>query len=99
NFRWKIRALEYADKTGVSQKVDPTSPDYLNDYAFVASPAAGDRVVFAAQVRRDATGRPISNQGSAAYVFEPDAVIRFRLQPLNPAQPTLWTPAKAKEVM
>lgn len=88
HFRWKMRSLEYADQTGTSNVVDPRQPGYLADYAFVAAPAAGERVVFAARGRGGATG--------TVYVLEPDAVIRFKLR-LRPGYNL--TPARARDIM
>ncbi|HTE19707.1 MAG TPA: hypothetical protein VK689_15180, partial [Armatimonadota bacterium] len=82
-FRWKMRSLEYAPNTGLTSgsaaEVDPASPTYLPNYAFVAAPAAGDRIVFASKGR---------GTGGTVYVMEPDAVIRFKLQtgPMTAAQ-------------
>ncbi len=76
-FRWKIRSLEYTDQAGASQKVDPRDPQYLSDYAFTAAPAAGDRIVFATRGKPN-VGGGITGPGTT-YVFEPDAVIRFKL--------------------
>lgn len=62
-FAWKMRQGNYS---GQSQVVDPTNPAYLNDYAFVAAPAAGRRVVFA-------------SRSGMVYVMEPDATIRGKI--------------------
>lgn len=88
-FAWKMRgANDYIDGTGKSQNVDPTSPTYLNDYAFVAAPAAGQRIVFA------------SRRSGTVYVMEPDATIRGKILPPTTATPK-WplTSISASEVM
>ena len=61
-------------------------------------PAAGDRVVFASKGRQ--------NTGGLAYIFEPDPVIRFKLQPSRfgggtgaVVPPIQWTVPKSQEVM
>jgi hypothetical protein len=85
-FRWKVKSLEYQAGTGKDKQVDPTKPNYLPDYAFTAAPAAGDRIVFAAQGRNGGVG--------TAYVMEPDAVIQFKLD-----VPLPMTSAQAQELM
>jgi len=69
-FRWKIRGMpgDYNPTGGLSTDVDPTSPTYLGDYAFVSTPAAGSRIVFA-------------SRNGTVYMFEPDQSIRFKLTP------------------
>jgi hypothetical protein len=97
-FRWKMRGAfgDYQDGTGLSQVVDPTQANYLQDYAFTAAPAAGDRIVFASKGR---------GSNGTAYVFEPDSVIRFKLNPstddLGNVQPPILqlTAARAKDLM
>lgn len=86
-FRWKIseRAPSAMVGSGLSQQVDPTAANYLQDFAFVAAPAAGKRIVFASK-----------NTGSI-YVFEPDATLRGKLLPL-PNSKVEWNVAKAQEV-
>ena len=69
-FAWKMRgAGDYLDGSGKSQDVDPTSANYLSDYAFVSAPAAGRRIVFA------------SRRSGTVYVMEPDATIRGKIMP------------------
>lgn len=91
-FRWKLRSLEYVDGTGRVTNAAETDPydrtEYYKDFAFVAPPAAGERVVFAA-------GRP--TQPGTVYILEPDATIRFKLL-LGPADPPL-TAITAQQVM
>lgn len=86
-FRWKVHALPKDRGNGLSQDIDPTSATYLSDYGFVAPPSAGNRVVF-------------SSRTGTAYVFEPDATIRFKLtNVLNPGLVIPWTPGLAEEVV
>lgn len=95
-FRWKILGVQsWGDQdlspgSANSQNVDPTTPGYLadaNPYRFVASPAAGNRVVFA-------------SRNGTAYIFEPDATIRFKLTNiLNPMQQIPWTAGLGEEVV
>jgi hypothetical protein len=70
-FRWKARSREYDPNGGLSTNVDPTSPGFLDDHVFSASPAAGSRIVFNSKGRSGSPG--------SAYVFESDAVIQFKL--------------------
>ncbi len=85
-FGWKMRSLEYQDQTGLATNFNPGTPgNHLSDYAFVAAPAAGSRIVFSARGRGAA---------GTVYVMEPDAVIRFKL-PI----PAGLTAARAKDVM
>src|SRR5690606_33353023 len=52
DYRWKVRALEHLEGTGRNNaNLDPTSEGYLDDYAFTATPVAGDRVIFASRGR------------------------------------------------
>jgi len=94
-FAWKMRGLgvDYVPDSGRSNIVDPTNPMFLNDYGFVAAPAAGRRIVFASSGR--------SGNGTV-YVMEPDATISFKLQPtvLDTMNGTFPLNAqKAQEVM
>lgn len=82
-FAWKMRGVagEFNNGAGQNKNVDlstalvtPTNsagaPNYLDDYAFVSSPAAGKRIVFA------------SRRTGTVYVMEPNASISFKLIPL-----------------
>lgn len=97
-FRWKMRGLEYQDQTGLRGQVNLTDPaNHLPDYAFVAAPAAGDRIVFAAK------GRAGTGPGTL-YIIEPNATLRFRLEPSVTAagQPVAnfqFSPSRALDVM
>jgi len=96
HFRWKVRALlpDYLDQTGklrTPNELDPGDADYMADHAFVAAPAAGDRVIFASRGRGAGTG--------TAYMFDPDATIRFKLLSPDPNRPIRWNATKAREVM
>lgn len=88
-FRWKFLGVQtWGDqRTGhnTSAQVDPAlGAGYLPEYAFVSSPAAGDRIVF-------------TSRGGTAYVFEPDATLRCKL--VVPGVTIPWSAGLANEVV
>ncbi len=96
-FRWKFRSLEYQNGSGTisdMNDLNPASPNYLDDFVFSAAPAAGDRIVFASRGKGLAPG--------TAYVFDPDATVRFKLPlPNDPmtGSPLTLTPAIAQDIV
>ena len=84
-FRWKMLGAFTDQGTGQSQNADPSQGGgFLTDYAFVASPAAGNRIVFA-------------SRNGTAYMFEPDATIRCKLTPPGVIIP--WSAGLGQEVV